>query len=93
MSNTKSFHIVYHHIDGLKVDSVDVETHFTPSYMSNPFANKRLQKWIKHESTAQFQNCVNIGNNNQLRISTLALNRVFILHHIYRHFFCEGIGL
>lgn len=91
--NTKSSHMVYHHIDGLKIDGVGVETHFTPSYMSNPFANKRLQRWIKYESTTQFKNYVNTGNNNQLHIPTLAFNRVFILHHIYRHFFYEGIGL
>lgn len=88
-----SSHIVYHHIDGLKVDGVEIETHFTPSYMANPFANRRLQKWIQVEKEKQFEHTVNIIEGGQIHAPTLAFNRVFILHHIYRHFFYEGIGL
>ena len=87
-----SSHAVYHHIDGLKIDGIEVETHFTPSYMSNPFANKRLQKWIVDMSDEQFKHSVNI-DGKLVHIPTLSFNRVFILHHIYRHFFYEGIGL
>lgn len=90
---SKSSHAVYHHIDGLKIDGVEIETHFTPSYMANPFANKRLQKWIQKESTKQFEHCSNIGEKITIHTPTIAFNRVFILHHIYRHFFYEGIGL
>lgn len=90
---SKSSHAVYHHIDGLKLDGVEIETHFTPSYMANPFANRRLQKWIQNESIKQFEHCTNIGEEITIHTPTLAFNRVFILHHIYRHFFYEGIGL
>lgn len=90
---SKLSHAVYHHIDGLKIDGVEIETHFTPSYMANPFANRRLQKWIQKESTKQFEHCTNIGEEITIHTPTLAFNRVFILHHIYRHFFYEGIGL
>lgn len=75
------------------MDGVEVETHFTPSYMANPFANRRLQKWIRKESTKQFEHCTNIYEGIAIHTPTLAFNRVFILHHIYRHFFYEGIGL
>lgn len=92
-SHTKSTHIVYHHIDGLKIEGIDIEAHFTPSYMSNPFANKRLQKWIDKEASNQFDNYIALSNNYKIHTPTLAFNRVFILHHIYRHFFYEGIGL
>lgn len=88
-----SSHAVYHHIDGLKIDGVEIETHFTPSYMANPFANRRLQKWIQNESIKQFEHCTSIGEGITIHTPTLAFNRVFILHHIYRHFFYEGIGL
>lgn len=84
---------VYHHIDGLNIDGVEIETHFTPSYMANPFANRRLQKWIKVSSAEQFDHCVILDDGTQIHSPTLAFNRVFILHHIYRHFFYEGIGL
>lgn len=89
----KSSHAVYHHIDGLKIDGVEIETHFTPSYMANPFANRRLQKWIRKESTKQFEHVTSLGSGITIHTPTLAFNRVFILHHIYRHFFYEGIGL
>lgn len=91
--HAKSSHVVYHHIDGITIDKVQVETHFTPSYMSNPFANSRLQRWIRGEKATQFRHSVTIGDGGQIHIPTLSFNRVFILHHIYRHFFYEGIGL
>jgi hypothetical protein len=87
-----SSHEVYHHIDGLRVNGVEIEAHFTPSYMSNPFANRRLQSWVHKESSSQFEHCVSIDGNT-IHVPMLAFNRVFILHHIYRHFFYEGIGL
>ena len=90
---SKSSHAVYHHIDGLKIDGVEIETHFTPSYMANPFANRRLQKLIWKESTKQFEHCTSLYDGITIHTPTLAFNRVFILHHIYRHFFYEGIGL
>lgn len=90
---SKSSHAVYHHIDGLRIDGVEIETHFTPSYMANPFANRRLQKWIQIEKTKQFENSINLNEECQIHAPTLAFNRVFILHHIYRHFFYKGIGL
>ena len=85
-------HSVYHHADGFEVDDVDVEVHFTPSYMANPFANARLQNWINKEAKIQFKNCLSI-EKKLIHVPTLAFNRVFILHHIFRHFFYEGIGL
>lgn len=90
---TKSSRSVYHHADGLKVDGVEVETHFTPSYMANPFANRRLQKWIQVEKDKQFEHSTSVCGEGLIHVPTLAFNRVFILHHIYRHFFYEGIGL
>ena len=90
---SKSSHAVYHHIDGLKVDGIEIETHFTPSYMANPFANRRLQRWIQFEKRKQFEHSINIVDGGQIHTPTLAFNRVFILHHIYRHFFYEGVGL
>lgn len=86
-------HVVYHHVDGLKMDGVAVEVHFTPSYMSNPFANRRLQHWIDTEAPKQFGHEVLLANGHRMHSPTLSFNRVFILHHIYRHFFYEGIGL
>ena len=92
LSHSKCSHVVYHHIDGLYIDDIVVEIHFTPSYMSNPFANRKLQKWINETSSRQFAHLENIGGE-LICAPTLAFNRVFILHHIYRHFLYEGVGL
>lgn len=90
--HSKSSHAVYHHIDGLQIDGVEVETHFTPSFMNNPFANRRLQRWIAESASLQFSLETEV-DGQYIHTPTLAFNRVFILHHIYRHFFYEGIGL
>ena len=71
-------------------DDVEVEVHFRPTYFFNPFANKRLQKWIqdnKSEQMASFDDAVGFC------YPTIAFNLVFSLIHIYRHVFSEGIGL
>lgn len=90
--NCPKSHAVYHHIDGLEIDKVQVEVHFTPSYMSNPFANAKFQKWIDSLAENEFNHFIVI-DGEKVHTPTLAFNRVFILHHIFRHFFYEGIGL
>ena len=105
---------VYHHVDFPVVDGLDIEVHFTPSWMNSPVTNRRLQRWLKgygltvngeevrinrakgtsssseatiNRSTAAFT------HYTELPAPSLAFNRVYILVHIYRHLFHEGIGL
>lgn len=71
-------------------DDVEVEVHFHPTYFFNPFADRRLQKWIQQNKSAQmasFDDAVGFS------YPTIAFNLVFSLIHIYRHVFSEGIGL
>ncbi len=68
----------------------DVEVHFRPTYMFNPFVNQRVQRWIKEKKDAQFSN---YDESLGFSYPTLAFNLVFSLIHIYRHVFLEGIGL
>lgn len=70
-------------------DNVDVEVHFTPSFLSNRIANRRLQKWFHSQKKQQFSNMNDIG----IHVPTDDFNQVFLLLHIYRHLFGEGIGL
>lgn len=58
-------------------DDVEVEAHFMPSYLRNPFRNRKLQQWFKQEAWKD----------------ETEFNVVFILLHIFRHLFGEGIGL
>ena len=69
---------------------VEVEVHFRPSYFFNPFANRRLQKWIQENKSTQM---TSFDDTVGFCYPTIAFNLVFSLIHIYRHVFSEGIGL
>ena len=68
-----SSHAVYYHIDGIKINGVEIKTHFTPSYMANPLANRRLQKWIQSEKTKEFENSINIYEECQIHAPHFSL--------------------
>ena len=144
--------VVYHHADFLKIEGVEVEVHFTPSWMNSPVTNRRLQRFFRESADALFARNDNVdadakrasvataeGLSSQRSFSclpdgefsffnsqtvplfiegraeqseaegvtsvarrqsyseipspSLAFNRVYILVHIYRHLFHEGIGL
>lgn len=70
-------------------DNTEVEAHFIPSMLRNPFANARLQNWFKKMEPLQFAN----RNENGLCVPTLEFNLVYLLIHIYRHLFAEGVGM
>ena len=79
---------VYHHVDFPVVKDVDIEVHFTPTWMNSPVTNRRLQKFFREQSSFSFS-----SSSKALPTPDLAFNRVYILVHIYRHLFAEGIGL
>lgn len=83
--------VVYHHVDFPKIDGVDVEVHFTPSWMNSYFTNGVLQRYFNQNRDMLFAQCDN--NLDEIPAPTLTFNRVYILVHIYRHLFHEGIGL
>lgn len=71
-----------------------VEVHFMPSWMSDPFRNMRLQRFFKMHTDEQMSHKVNWGSEpNLVAVPTNEFNALFLLLHIYRHFFDEGIGL
>lgn len=85
---------VYHHVDFLELDGVSTEVHFTPSWMNCYFTNRKLQRYFKDESERQFSNKVALSNEEETIFApTNDFNRIYILLHIYRHLFQEGIGL
>ena len=81
--------VVYHHVDFPDIDDVQIEIHFTPSWMNCYFTNKKLQYFFHHNK----KSLIATSNNNENPYPNLAFNRVYILLHIYRHLFHEGIGL
>ncbi len=83
----------YHHVDFPVLKDVCIEVHFTPSYLHDPFCNRRLQLWFMNEAVRQFDNNIVIKNVGEFNVPTLTFNIVYQLTHIYNHLFDEGIGL
>ena len=116
---------VYHHVDFPVIKGLDIEVHFTPSWMNSPVTNRRLQRFFRESADALFARNedgeLSIFNSqtvplfiegraeqseaegvtsvarrqsySEIPSPNLAFNRVYILVHIYRHLFHEGIGL
>lgn len=85
--------IVYHHADFPVLEDTEVEVHFTPTWMNSYFTNKILQKFFKEMAPLQFANEATLPNGGKINVPTLQCNLVYLLVHIYRHLFDEGIGL
>lgn len=82
----------YHHVDFNISGDVDIEIHYRPTWMCNPFINHRLQNYFAAVAKEQFTNiaCTPEGS---FPVATTQFNRIYILLHIYRHLFFEGIGI
>ena len=70
-------------------EDTEVEAHFTPSVLKSPWANRRLQKWFEEQATTQFEH----RNEAGLCVPNDEFNLVFLLIHVYRHLFGEGVGM
>lgn len=83
----------YHHVD-FPVMKTPIEVHFTPSYMFFPLHNRRIQKWFKDVMDLQCSNVVVLPDGyGEITVPTISFNVIYILSHLYRHVFTEGIGL
>ena len=83
----------YHHVD-FPVMKTPIEVHFTPSYMFLPVHNRRMQKWFKEVMDLQCSNVVTLPDGyGEITVPTMNFNVIYILSHLYRHVFTEGIGL
>lgn len=69
---------------------VAVEIHFCPSWMYNPFFNRRLQLFFASQASAQF---AHYDEKVGFAYPTIFFNLVHSMVHINRHVFEEGIGL
>lgn len=82
----------YHHIDFPVFKDITVEIHYLPSQMSCPLHQARLQRYYRKHQQEQFGNlCPALGEN--VSVPTKQFNAIFLLSHMMRHFFNEGIGL
>ena len=79
---------VIHHIDVEVFDDVPVEVHFVPSY-SYCLPRYRVYKRFFNE----YKNECFVPSSLGLCVPSLGFNVVYMLLHIFRHVFHEGIGL
>ena len=83
----------YHHVD-FPVMKTAIEVHFTPSYMFFPIHNSRMQKWFKEMMGEQCNHRVSLPDGyGEIHVPQVSFNVIYILSHLYRHIFTEGIGL
>ena len=83
----------YHHVD-FPVMKTAIEVHFTPSYMFFPVHNSRMQKWFKEVMGEQCNHRVSLPDGyGEIHVPQVSFNIIYILSHLYRHIFTEGIGL
>lgn len=81
-----STHLLFH-----VFETTEVEMHFVPVRLINRFANSRLKKWLKAQEKVQMKHQVPFGKD-VLNVPTDEFDIVFLMLHIYKHMFNEGIG-
>ena len=90
--------VFYHHTD-LPLKGKEIEVHFTPSWMFAPWHNRRLQRFFqkewKNRRFVKVQDSLENAETLQdgYYVPSLEMNAVYVLLHIYRHVFAEGVGL
>ena len=77
----------YKHLHLRVWDDTEAEVHYHVEVLLNLWKNKRLQKWFKENEVLLY------FHNTDLVTPTIEMNLFYILLHIYRHFFTEGVGL
>ena len=83
----------YHHVD-FPVMKTAIEVHFTPSYMFCPIHNRRMQKWFEEVMGEQCNHRISLPDGyGEIHVPQVSFNVIYILSHLYRHIFTEGIGL
>ena len=75
-----------HHV-AVVMDGTEVEMHYAPAYMCNPFANRRFRKWFAAYDALRFVQCSGFVTPNA------DYNIVFLLAHSFRHYLGEGLGM
>ena len=82
------------HVDFPMFGEVSVEVHFRPSYMLNPFIDRKLRKYFDEVKDSQFGNEARTPDGKyKFFVPTNDFNAFYQLLHMYRHVQNDGIGL
>ena len=77
-------------------DDTEVEVHFHPAKLFNPFSNARLQRWFEKHSPFESPDsipCIQGQGRAVLCYPDAEFNTVFCMAHMYRHYLVGGLGL
>lgn len=83
---------IYHHTQYGKIDDVEIEVHYRPSWLCSPIYNKRLQQFFLDHADEVFANEAELSAG-KIQVPTWVFNLVYQLAHINSHLYEEGIGL
>ncbi len=82
------------HVDFPMFSDAEVEVHFTPSTLKNPFTNKKLQKYFKEKESTEFGRKVTSADGRySFFVPSNEFNTLYQLIHMYRHLIKRGVGL
>lgn len=85
--------VVYHHIGFPIHRKLDIEVHTTPTWMNNPLRNRKLQRILLTWSDKCFSHRKTLPDGQTIYTPCDEINQLFLLIHLYRHLFDEGVGL
>ena len=85
-------------------EDTEVEVHYHVEFLFNLIKNRRLQRWFEAHKEQLFNDNENDNENkgantnrtnetNSFTTPTVEFNVFYILLHIYKHYFTEGVGL
>lgn len=89
---TRNIHNQYHHIDFPFFQDTEVEIHYTPAFMFNPYYNHRIQDYVEKEKNRQLGHQIATTVGQVINVPTNDFNIVFQLSHVFKHYITEGIG-
>lgn len=82
------------HISLKIFEDTEVEVHWVPSELDNPFKNKKLKAWYESKKKTCFENRIKIALvGSEICVPTEEFNVIYLLLHIYEHYLYEGVGL
>ena len=76
-------------------EDTEVELHWRAQALTNVFANRRLQRWLKSSKvhSSILGGRVTLANGEELVVPSAEFNAFYILLHCYHHMFESGLGL
>jgi hypothetical protein len=82
----------YHHVEFVSKQNIPIEVHYRPQWLSNPWHNRKLQRYFMTHADEQFRHHCELSDGQVLVTPTAEFNVIFMLSHIYNHLLHEGIG-